>query len=101
MWTIKLETGDQWMTAIMPIPSNDKIYGVYRTKYIGILGILTALNILCKQYSITQGVITLGCDELLALQSITIKTKERYSSNGEHSDIISPAIHLKAILHRD
>ena len=82
----------------MPIPSNDRTYGAYRAECSGILGILTALNILCKHYSITQGAITLGCDGLSALQSIVLKTKERYSPNGEHSDIISSALHLKEIL---
>ena len=86
------------MTAIMPIPNNDRIYGVYRVECSGILEILIVLNILCKHCSITQEAINLGFDGLSALQSIMLKTKERYSLNGEHSSIISLALHLKEFL---
>ena len=55
------------MTAIVTIPIGDKTHGVYRVECSGILGILTALNILYKQYSITQGAVSLGCVGLFAL----------------------------------
>ena len=68
------------MSAIIPILSNDKTYGAYRAECSDILGILIALSILWKQYSITQGAITLGCDRLSAIQSIMFNIRERYTA---------------------
>ena len=61
------ETDDQWVTAIISMSSNDKSHGGYRAEYSGMIWILTALNILWKRYSITQGLISLGCDGLSVL----------------------------------
>ena len=86
------------MTAITLIPSNDKTHGTYRAEYSGIVGILTTVNILCKQYSTTPGAVTLRCDVLSALQIIMFETKEIYTPNSEHSDIMSSTLQLNTIL---
>ena len=80
--TIELDTGEQWITVIVQSPSNDKFHGVYRAEYRKILGILTSLDILYRQYNITQWEVTLGCDGLSALQNVMFKSKDRYTSNG-------------------
>ena len=78
--SIKTGKGHQWITAIILILNNGKFHGVYRAGYSGILGIFMALNVLCKQYNITQGEVTLGCDGILVLQSIIVFFWNRSSS---------------------
>ena len=86
------------MTSIIPISRNNKYHGAYRAECSGILEILKALSILCKQCDIISWEVTLEWDRLSALQSIMLRSKERYTPNGEYSNIISQWLHLKESL---
>ena len=67
VFTLKVGKDDQRMTVIIPVTSDDRSHRAYISCYSGIQGISTILNILCKQYSITQGSVTLGHDGLSTL----------------------------------
>lgn len=80
------------------VPGTDKDQSSYRSKRIGIYGVLAFIACVCKYHHITTGAIELGCDGEQALAAIF--EPNHVTSSTKHFDIIIVARKLVKVLVR-
>jgi hypothetical protein len=87
-WTLRGQDDEIFMTGVNVTPGKSSTQSAFRSELSGLYGVVTAVEVVCKVFTLTTGQITVACDGESALDYVFDWNNRFIRASTPHLDLI-------------